>query len=161
MVTTLARGPLDVRTSPTPTASRGHPVHRHGVEGHVDRARGQADQATLVALEYHEGEHIGGGEDQGDDRAQQRAAGHVAELTLGGALEERSGGHQGPDEEDGEPRGNKDIVDDQGDGGRWEETNEAGTIVLEVGDAEEEHQGKDAEVGDEEDQVDAVELEPK
>lgn len=133
-------------------------MHRHGVEGHVDGARGQADQAALFALEQHEREHVGRREDQGDDRAHERAAGHVAELALGGALDQGGGGHEGPNEEDGEPRGDEDVVHDQGHGCGGQEADEAGAILLEVGDAEDEHQGKDAKVRDDEEEVDAVEL---
>lgn len=130
----------------------------HGVESHVDGTGRQADQPALLALEQYQREDVGGREDQGDDGAHESAAGDVAKLALGGALEEGSGRHEGTDEECGEPAGDEDVVDDQCHGGRGQEADKAGAVALEVRDAKGEHQGKDAKVWDQQGQVDAIQL---
>lgn len=144
-VVALTCGPLCPRGLAAATVR--DPVDGYGVECHIGCAGGQADQATLFALEVHEGKHVGGTENQGNDRSEQRATGHVSQFALGGALEHGGGAHQGADEQDCEPGRDEDIVQNQGQRGWLLETNIA--VAITISDpciSVDDHQGQDANI---------------
>lgn len=100
----------------TSTTTGGDPMDGDGVQSHIGSTGRQADQATLVTLEDDQGRDVACTENQGDDTAQEGSTGNITQLTLGGALEQRSGAHEGADEQEGQPARDKDIVKDQGIG---------------------------------------------
>lgn len=139
------------------TGARGDPVDSDGVKGHIQGAREQAEDRVFVAAVVDKSEHVSRTEDQGDDGTDQSAAGNLAQLALAGALEDRGGAHQWANEQDGEPAGHKDIIENQDDGGQGLETNDTLVLFVEDGNAVENHENQDDGIRSEQQDVDAVE----
>lgn len=55
-----------VGRSTVASTTRGDPVDRAGVQGHVQRAREKAEDRVLVTTEVDEGEDVAGTEDKGN-----------------------------------------------------------------------------------------------
>lgn len=127
----------------THTTPRCRPVDGHGVQGHVCCAAGQAHEAQFVALEIGKREDVTRAQDSGDDGADQAAPGDLAEVAPGGALEQGVGTDQGTDEEESQPGGEQDVVDDQRYGRGALDANVAGALEVELCDLVGGHQVDD------------------
>ena len=138
------------------TGTGGDPMDRHGIQGHVEGAGEQTEDRVFKTTEVDEGKDVAGTQDQGNDGTDQGTLGHLTELHLGGTLENGGGGHQGADEENGQPARDEDIVQDENDRGQGLQTNVALVLIVQDGDAVEDHQDQDHGVGGQEYNVDLV-----
>lgn len=123
--------------SPRP---RSHPMDGASVQGHVQRARQQAQDRVFIPLEVDQGENVCGREDKGDNGTDKSPSGDLTKFSFRGSLENGSCGHQWADEEDCQPGGDEDVVEDEGDGCKGFETDEALVVNVEDGDAIEDHE---------------------
>lgn len=123
--------------------SRSHPMDCACVQGHVQRARQQTQDRILIALEVNQSKHVCRRKDKGDDRTDKSPSGDLTEFSFRGSLEDRSCGHQWTDEEDCQPGGNEDVVENEGDGCEGFETDKALVVDVEDGDAIEDHEDQD------------------
>lgn len=82
----------------------------------------------------------------------------MTELALAGALEDGSGAHEWADEEDGQPAGDEDVVENQDDRGEGLETNEALVVLVQDGDVVQDHEDQDDGVRRQQQDVEAVQL---
>ena len=122
------------------TSTRGDPVDCAGVQGDIECAGEQAQDRVFVTLVVDQGEDVAGAQNQGNHGADEGATSDLSELALAGALENGVGAHQGLDEEDGEPARDKDIVEDQDDGGQWLQPDVALVILVQHRDAVQDHE---------------------
>lgn len=139
------------------TGARGDPMNSDGVKGHIQGTREKAEDGVFVTAIVDKSEHISGTENQGDDGADQSAASNLTQLALAGTLKDRGGAHQWANEQDGEPAGHKDIIENQDDGGQGLETNDTLVLVVEDGNTVENHENQDDGVWGEQQDIDAVE----
>lgn len=96
-----------------------------------------------MALEIGERKDVTRAQDRGDDGANQGAPGDLAEVTPGGALEQGVGADQGTDEEESQPGGEENVVDDQRQGRGALEADVAGALGIELCDLVGGHQVDD------------------
>lgn len=99
------------------STARGDPMDCAGIQGHVQRAREQAEDRVFIAAVVDEGEDVSGTENKGDHGADEGATGDLTEFSLRRALEDGGSGHEGADEKNGQPAGDEDVIEDKDDGG--------------------------------------------
>lgn len=97
------------------STARGDPVDCAGVQGHVQRAREQAEDRVFIAAVVDKGEDVSRAEYEGDHGADESTTGDLTEFSLGGALEDGGCRHKGTDEKNGQPAGDEDVVEDKND----------------------------------------------
>lgn len=138
--------------------TRGDPMNRDSVQGHIQGTREQTQDRVFITTEVDEREDVARTQDEGNDGTDQGTLGNLTELHLGGTLKDRGGGHQGANEEHGQPARDEDVVEDESDGGQGFQTDITFILFVQDRDVVEDHEDQNHGVRGQQQNIDLVQL---